>query len=179
MYQCRETDQNVFLGQTAQSGKIVYIFHVVIDGCRLCHNQVCWLLVSACNNQGLHSLVGMDTDLTTRAPGFDSPLPPSQWRRFGIPSGGFFPTKIDVFHRFNEEIGIFIPNHPLTIHHKPVATLWHSLRGFFPHQNGDFLMINQSQMVPARRRALIPGHIPDQSAQEKISAWAYPPCRYL
>ena len=34
----------------------------------------------------------------------------------------------------------------------------------------DFLIIIQSQMVPARRQALIPGHIPDRSAQEKIIA---------
>ena len=165
MYQCRKTDQNVF-----------FMLSSMLVGC-----VITWfvlLLVIACNNQGLHSLVGMDTDLTTRAPGFDPPFPPSQWRRVGIPSGGFSPTKIDVFHRFNEEIGIFIPNHPLTIHHKPVATLWHSLRVFFPHQNGDFLMINQSQMVPARRRAFNLGHIPDQHAQEKISAWADPPCRH-
>ena len=58
MHQCRKTDQNVFLGQTAQSGKIKYIFlwgklpnlarykyifHVVIDACRLCHNLVCFI----------------------------------------------------------------------------------------------------------------------------------------
>ena len=93
------------------------------------------LLVIACNNQGLHSLVGMDTDLTTRAPGFDSPLPP-----------------------------------------KPVATGRHSLQVFFPHQNTTFKLftwystITQSQLGTARRRAFNLGHIPDQHAQEKISA---------
>ena len=62
----------------------------------------------------------------------DIPSPPSQWRRFGIPSGFFFPTKKDDF------LGVLMIKHD----HKPVATLWHALRVFFPHQNTTFTCPN-------------------------------------
>ena len=49
----------------------------------------------------LCGLVGGAMDLTTRAPGFDSPLPPKPvatlWHSLRV----FSPTKIDFFHRFS------------------------------------------------------------------------------
>ena len=57
----------------------------------------------------------------------DIPSPPSQWRRFGIPSGFFSPPKKD-----------FLCLLMIKYDHKPVATLWHALRGVFPHQNRTF-----------------------------------------
>ena len=128
-----------FLGTNCpiwQDISIYFMLSLMLVGC-----VITWfvlLLVSACNNQGLHSLVGMDTDLTTQAPGFDSPFPPSQWRRVGIPSGVFFPTKIDIFSDSNEEIGIFIPNHPLP----STTSQWRRFDipsgGFFPTKIATF-----------------------------------------
>ena len=51
----------------------------------------------------------------------DIPSPPSQWRRFGIPSGFFSPPKKDF-------LCLLMIKHD----HKPVATLWHALRFFSP-----------------------------------------------
>ena len=106
----------------------------------------------------------------------DIPSPPSQWRRFGIPSGFFFPTKNELFICFNDKTWPQASGDALTC--PP---------GFFPtkirllsylHALIWYSTITQSQLGTARRRAFNLGHIPDQHAQEKISAWADPPCRY-
>ena len=61
----------------------------------------------------------------------DIPSPPSQWRRFGIPSGFFFPTKIRLFMSFNDKTWPQASGDALAC--PP---------GFFPHQNTTFTCPN-------------------------------------
>ena len=67
----------------------------------------------------------------------DIPSPPSQWRRFGIPSV-FFPTKIGVFSDSKREIVIFVPTHPPTIHPSQWRRFDMPSGGFFPTKIATF-----------------------------------------
>ena len=113
-------------------------------------------------SHGLRGLVVRHMDLTTW---FDSPLPQASGDALAFPPGFFSPPKKDF-------LCLLMIKHD----HKPVATLWHALRVFFPtkirllHALIWYSTITQSQLGTARRRAFNLGHIPDQHAQEKISA---------
>ena len=81
----------------------------------------------------LCGLVGGAMDLTTPRCQVQFPLPlftPSQWRRFGIPSGGFLPTKIRLFmttsqwRRFGIPSGGFLPTKiPVSYTHLTLPTI--------------------------------------------------------
>ena len=93
MYQCRETDQNVFWDKNClccRQRNILQDYNLELED--IIHD--------------LCGLVGGAMDLTTPRCQVQFPLPlftPSQWRRFGIPSGVFFPTKKGLFRCFNDK----------------------------------------------------------------------------
>ena len=51
----------------------------------------------------------------------DIPSPPSQWRRFGIPSGGFFPTKKTLLSYLH---GILLSHNPNWARRDDERSIW-------------------------------------------------------
>ena len=123
MYQCRKTDQNVFWDKNClccRQRNILQDYNLELED--IIHD--------------LCGLVGGAMDLTTPRCQVRFPLAPfttSQWRRFGIPSGGFLPTKIRLFmttsqwRRFGIPSGVFFPTkirllsylHGILLSHNP------------------------------------------------------------
>ena len=128
-----KTDQNVFWDKNCLCCRH-RIFVLQTRRCLLGRDNICLveniLILQDYNLElediihDLCGLVGGAMDLTTPRCQVQFPLPlftPSQWRRFGIPSGGFFPTKIRLLSYLH---GILLSHNPNWARRDGERSIW-------------------------------------------------------